>query len=447
MNNVLLGHYKFPEGLLKLGTSGVLSGAPGFFSFGDDVTCFGRMAQGHTSANWNSSLPIADPGVRMCRDQLLLPFDLSEVVSNLTMERYCADAIARGSNSGSTRAIRKIYYALRPLLNVSVRKHLQRINLNGWDKIGFPHWPVDFSVENLYERVLALWLERTGTRELPFIWFWPDGHQASVIMTHDIEGIAGQNFCEQLMSIDESFGIRSAFQVVPEARYANEPVFLERFRQRGFEINVHDLNHDGALFGERQEFSRRAALINNYARTFGTRGFRAGAMYRRQDWYEAFDLAYDMSVPNVAHLEPQRGGCCTSFPYFIGNILELPLTTIQDYSLFHILGDHSIELWKRQIELISKRNGLISFIVHPDYITEEREQRVYRDLLTHITASRDSLNFWLALPGEVDRWWRSRDNMKLVEDGTDWRVEGEGSERARVAFARLQDGRITYRQQ
>ena len=38
-------------------------------------------------------------------------------------------------------------------------------------------------------------------------------------------------------------------------------------------------------------------------------------------------------------------------PYFIGNILELPLTTIQDYSLFHILGDYSISLWQQQIDV------------------------------------------------------------------------------------------------
>ena len=62
-------------------------------------------------------------------------------------------------------------------------------------------------------------------------------------------------------------------------------------------------------------------------------------MYREQQWFDAFEFSYDMSVPNVAHLEPQRGGCCTVMPYFVGDILELPLTTTQDYSLFHILGD------------------------------------------------------------------------------------------------------------
>ncbi|HVB59215.1 MAG TPA: hypothetical protein VNE63_22650, partial [Candidatus Acidoferrales bacterium] len=90
------------------------------------------------------------------------------------------------------------------------------------------------------------------------------------------------------------------------------------------------------------------------------------------DWYDAFEFSYDMSVPNVAHLEPQRGGCCTVMPYFVGKILELPLTTIQDYSLFHILGDYSIDLWKQQIDLIMQRNGPVSFITHPDYLREKR---------------------------------------------------------------------------
>ena len=122
-----------------------------------------------------------------------------------------------------------------------------------------------------------------------------------------------------------------------------------RLRARGFEVNLHDLNHDGHLFADQDAFLRHARRINDYAPEFGCRGFRSGAMYREQDWFEAFEFSYDMSVPNVAHLEPQRGGCCTVMPYFIGDLLELPLTTAQDYSLFHILGDYSTTLWKEQI--------------------------------------------------------------------------------------------------
>ena len=68
-------------------------------------------------------------------------------------------------------------------------------------------------------------------------------------------------------------------------------------------------------------------------------------------------------------------------PYRIGEILELPLTMTQDYSLFQILGDYSIELWKKECSQILGRNGLISFIVHPDYLVEQRAQKVYVDLL------------------------------------------------------------------
>ena len=149
------------------------------------------------------------------------------------------------------------------------------------------------------------------------------------------------------MDLDDSFGIKSAFQLIPEGR--EERVAAHGGADcagAGFEVNLHDLNHDGRLFADKDSSCERARRINDYAREFGCDGFRSGAMYREQGWFEAFEFSYDMSVPNAAHLEPQRGGCCTVMPYFVGNILELPLTTAQDYSLFHILGDYSTTLWK-----------------------------------------------------------------------------------------------------
>jgi hypothetical protein len=146
----------------------------------------------------------------------------------------------------------------------------------------------------------------------------------------------------------------------------------------------------------------------------------------------------------VARLEPQQGGCCTVMPYFIGRILELPLTTVQDYSLFHILGDYSIELWKQQVEMILKKNGLISFITHPDYLVEKRARGVYRNLLAYLDRLRNDRKLWLALPGDVDRWWRSRNAMSLVLEGNTWRIEGPDRDRARVAYASLQGERVTY---
>jgi len=166
--------------------------------------------------------------------------------------------------------------------------------------------------------------------------------------------------------------------------------YVEELRQR-----IADLEHEKSrLEKERQEFERRAARINGYVRKYDVRGFRAGAMYRKQDWYDVFKFSYDMSVPNVAHLEPKRGGCCTVMPFFIGNILELPLTLAQDYSLFHILDDYSLGVWQQQLALIRERHGLMSFITHPDYLIDDRARAVYVSLLAHLKqmVAQDSNN-------------------------------------------------------
>jgi hypothetical protein len=215
-------------------------------------------------------------------------------------------------------------------------------------------------------------------------------------------------------------------------------------KSRGFEFNIHDLHHDGNLYQDRAEFLRRIVRINGYFKKYDSRGFRAGAMYRNEDWYNAFECSYDMSVPNVAHLEPLRGGCCTVMPYFIGKIVELPLTAVQDYSLFHILSDYSLDLWKQQIDMINGRNGLLSFITHPDYVTERRERNVYESLLDYLRQMVEREKIWAVLPGEVDRWWRARSQMQLVPRGNEWEILGPGKERARLAYAILDGDQLVY---
>jgi hypothetical protein len=263
-------------------------------------------------------------------------------------------------------------------------------------------------------------------------------------MTHDVETSAGRDFTSELIDLDSSYGIKASYQVVPEERYKVPEEYVQQIRSQGCEFNVHDLSHDGQLYQTRDIFLQRAKRINEYNKQFNARGFRAGVMYRNLDWYEAYDFSYDMSVPNVAHLEPQRGGCCTVMPFFVGKILELPLTTTQDYSLFYILNDHSIDLWKKQLDLIKKRNGLMSFIAHPDYLINRKNRIVYELLLKYLRQLVVRENIWAALPGDVDRWWRARSQMEIVSREGGWEIEGLEKERARLAYAVLDGGRVKY---
>jgi hypothetical protein len=297
-------------------------------------------------------------------------------------------------------------------------------------------------VDNLHEQLLLLSLRSNGVKRIPFIWFWPEGKSSCAIMTHDVETQMGRDICPTLMDIDDSFSMKASFQVIPEERYSVSPEFLRSIRERGFEIVVHDLNHDGHLYRDRKQFLERAAKINSYGKEYKAEGFRAAVLYRKQLWYDALKFSFDMSVPNVGRLDPQRGGCCTVMPYFLGDILELPVTTTQDYTLFNILNDYSIDLWKQQIRLIMAKHGLMNFIVHPDYVVNVRERKVYEALLGHLSHLRQEEDVWITTPGEVNRWWRQRAEMELVEDGKGWQIEGPGKERARVAYATEQGGRL-----
>ncbi len=440
MDRSFCEYYRCPEQYSSFASNGAVSKESGYFKFGN-IILYGRTYGSAPAGSPDHHLRDVLPETRIEHRTIRLPFDASSVLDNLRYERY-ANSSSNGHPSKSL--VGRAYYLIRPALPVKVRRHLQKFRLNGWHHLRFPNWPVDRTVDETLEKLLLMSLRAHGLEQMPFIWFWPEGASSCALMTHDVETEAGRDFCPTLMDINDAFGIHASFQVVPERRYEVPDSYLQSIRKRGFEVNVQDLNHDGHLYRDREEFLTRAEKINAYGRDFKAAGFRSAVLYRRQEWYDALQFSYDMSVPNVAHLDPQRGGCCTVMPYFVGNLVELPVTMTQDYSLFHILNDRSIDLWMRQSELVMEKHGLIHFIVHPDYITDEPEQNTYKALLGYLSKLRAEQNVWIPLPHEAAAWWRQRSQMRLVEvDGT-WQIEGKGKERARIAYASEKDNQLVF---
>jgi len=437
-SQAFLDYFRCPSQFVRLRAAQERSLSTGYFRFGSAV-CYGEIATPLAANSYKGisfdALPEAKPSPS---GEIYLPFDLDEVVNNLRLERYAG-------RPGSEVFLQGCYYFFRPILPLAVRKRIQRIVFRRRLKSMFPAWPVDCSVEEIFEQLMALALQSSSANEIPFIWFWPKGKQSALMMTHDVEGQKGVDQCDLLMDLDDSYGIRAAFQLIPEGAYKCFDSLVSRIRSRGFELNIHDLDHDGKLYEQKELFERRAARINAYAQQYEIKGFRSGSMHRRQEWFNLLDFQYDMSVPTVSHLEPQKGGCCTVTPYFIDHILELPLTTIQDHGMFHVLSDRSLDLWRQQIEIILEHYGLISFIVHPDYIVEHAEREQYRKLLEYIVRLRETRSIWVALPAEINSWWRERSQLQLVPQGDSWQIVGQGSDRAQLAFAALVNGKATYR--
>jgi hypothetical protein len=442
LNQAIRERYRCPEAFLDFALSGTLSSEAGYFRFGKDVICYGRCVCGVRENRREVDLIDALPQVISADRQLKLPFNPTEIVRNFQLENYTGSSRKRVGELSSWR--KSLYYLLRPYFTFPARRRIQKFYTRNWRRQVFPRWPVDTTVEDLCERLLLLAMAANGVDKVPFVWFWPRGAQACVLMTHDVESEAGRDSCIGLMDLDDAFEIKASFHFVPEGRYTLSPNFLETVRGRGFEVAIHDLNHDGRLFDDKDEFLRRVTKINSYGAQYGAKGFRAGVLYRRAEWLDALNFSFDSSIPNVAHLDPQRGGCCTVTPFFIGHILELPVTTIQDYVLFHLLDDPSIDIWKRQIELIIEKHGLANFIVHPDYVIDPETRSVYQYLLDHLREVREGQHVWFGLPAEVDSWWRTRSNLSVEKIRDSWRIVGKGAERAVLAFATNVDGNLVY---
>jgi len=433
-----LEYFRCPRAFAPFRVMRSSPGGEGFFRFGSAV-CFGKIFAAEWAEAPDRTLFDALSATEASTGhEVGLLFNPTEVIENLRRERYLV-------SSRGERRLRSLYYLIRPILPFPIRKVLHRYVSRKRCGSVLPAWPVDCSVEQIFQSLMELAIPATGEPEIPFIWFWPEGKRCAAMMTHDVEEEIGVAHCDVLMDLDDSFSVKASFQIIPEGRYEGAEALITHIRSRGFEANVHDLDHDGRLYEHQELFRQRSQKINHYARKYQMEGFRAGSMHRNQEWFDLLEFQYDMSVPTVAHMEPQSGGCCTVTPYFVGDVLELPLTTVQDHSLFYILGEHSIDLWRKQIEIISAHHGLISFIVHPDYIVKATERRMYCQLLQHLSDMREEHDTWFALPQEINRWWRQRREMRLVRTPDGWQISGLGSERARLAYARIVDGKLAYR--
>ncbi len=395
----------------------------GYFRFGDTGLLFGCTAPGLSHPDPRSAAASAPLQATRLPGGWSLPFDPDDTALAMRTEAHHT----RGGDAGGPGGpglLRRGYYAVRPWLPVGVRRHAQRFWMRDWKSLPFPRWPVDSSVDEMMEDLLALASQDAPGGRAPVVPFWPDGHRACLILTHDVETAAGRDWVPALMDLDAAHGFRSSFELIPERRYEVPAGLLDEIRARGFEVNLHGLYHDGRLFDEHGEFLRRAARINEIARAWGARGFRAPVAYRRLDWFGALDaFDYDMSVPNSGRLEAQRGGCCTVFPWFLGHLVELPLTTVQDYALINILGTPTLDIWKEQVAAIIARGGLISFVLHPDYVQSGAGRRLLDQFLPWMRGVCDRERVWCALPRDAADWWRHRAGLS----------HGQGMARSRAA--------------
>jgi peptidoglycan/xylan/chitin deacetylase (PgdA/CDA1 family) len=273
-----------------------------------------------------------------------------------------------------------MYYRLKPALprwlQLAMRRaYARRVRRLHETGKRFPRWPIEPVLVEHWER------ERRDGPDL-----WPNGHRFAFVLTHDIEAARGLANVERLLDIERRHGMVSAWYLVADD-YAVDPAVLASIRAAGGEIGVHGLRHDGRLFEDRAGFERQLPRIREVLETWGAEGFRSPATHRNADWMPELGCSYDSSFPDTDPFEPQPGGCCSIVPFFLGDLVELPITLVQDHTLFEILRERDIELWRRKASWIAQHGGLVNVLVHPDYMLSEQRLDLYERLLDGTNAS------------------------------------------------------------
>ena len=238
---------------------------------------------------------------------------------------------------------------------------------------------------------------------------WPDGTSSAFVLTHDVESLSGVKMIDKIVKLEKDLGFRSSFNFVPE-RYPVPQGLIDDLKSEGFEVGVHGLKHDGLLFLSRIVFERRMEKIRKYKEKWGAVGFRSPSTIRNPEWIKEIPFLYDSSFPDWDPLEPIPGGCMSIYPFMLGNVVELPITLMQDHHLFIYLGRKDNEPWKRKFEWIRERGGMSLLIVHPDYMDEERLS-LYRDFLEYVKEYKD---VWHALPRKIAEWMIGKESTLKI---------------------------------
>jgi hypothetical protein len=275
------------------------------------------------------------------------------------------------------------------------------------------------------------------------------------VLTHDVDTEKGKEKSYQLMELEQRLGFRSSFNFVPK-RYEVSSALRNYLVSNGFEVGLHGLYHDGKLYKSREIFEHRAKEINQFLHEWQSVGFRSPSMHHNLDWIHDLNIEYDASTFDTDPFEPQSDGMGTIFPFWVtvrgraatasaisltpwsiapelqpgtcnlkpatfskGGFVELPYTLPQDFTLFILMKEKNIDIWKKKLDWIAEKGGMALLNSHPDYMdfdgkklgVEEYPADYYETFLEYIKNQYDG-HYWHVLPKKTAHFWLQNSQTK-----------------------------------
>jgi len=286
----------------------------------------------------------------------------------------------------------KAYYKfIRPFIPISLRQKLYEIS-NARIKCN-----KDFIADEFVEIVTNLQNERFTRFK------FKGGKDSAIVLTHDVEEKSGFKFIPQVIELEEKYGFKSSWNIVPY-KYKIDEGIIKLIQDNGFEIGIHGYNHDGKLYYSEKIFNQRVPYINAALKKYNAIGFRSPMVHRNLIWLQKLDIEYDASCFDYDPFQPFPGGTGSIWPFIAGKFVELPYTLQQDHTMFYVLKQKDISIWKTKADWVSKKKGMVLVLTHPDYLKESTHLEMYEELLKYLKTFD---NAWYCLPREMAEWWRT----------------------------------------
>ena len=307
--------------------------------------------------------------------------------------------------------LRKAFFFFKPFLPRDAQIFLRRRYISRKWTFYQNVWPID---------------ERTKTP--PAGWKgWPENKKFAIVLTHDVESEEGQRKCISLANLEASLGFRSSFNFIAE-QYRMSRECQAYLQDKGFEIGLHGITHNGNPFRSRRIFEQQAVKINHYLREWKAVGFRCPSMYHNLEWILELDIEYDSSTFDTDPFEPQPDGVGTIFPFWVRKeagdkaYLELPYTLPQDHTLFVIMREKTVRIWEKKLDWIYANGGMALLIAHPDYMDFQGDgstiggysANLYAEFLGYVN-SRYGGKYWNPLPKEVAWFWKKNEMSRPLQ--------------------------------
>lgn len=308
--------------------------------------------------------------------------------------RRIVDPILDGKSSALYRLLTSlpIRYDVAPkrIRDFVMRGNRDERNLSYCDKL--PLDALRFILANAVERISGKRLPRKTWK----------GKNSCYVVTHDVDTQQGLAHAGPIKKMEERYDIESVWYV-PMRHYSLDSGMIKDLANHG-EVGVHGAQHSGNLVSLPSQklyqlFCEAKQLLGKISGS-SVEGFRSPLLQHNSTILEQLkkaDYSYDTSVPTWEPKHPQTMtpfGIGTVFPLVLNNLVEIPVSTVQDHQLLYVLGltaKETVAEWFSLMTIIKEIGGCSVLLSHPEYeLLDKTHISLYEEVLNFIASDKQA---------------------------------------------------------